>query len=466
MSFIPTKIQLGLFLLVLFNGSGLAQESLSPSLKLNATEQDFLSKTNFLALCTDPDWLPYEAINSEDQHEGIMADFHNMWSERIGVEIRLVKTASWQQSLDYIKQRKCDLLSSAQDIPARRNYLSVTQSIISYPFAIATKKDSEFIVNMRQVLNKDFAMVKGYAAIDILRSKYPTINIRVVDSVKAGLKMVERGEVYGFIDTVPTIAYQSQVYGISHINISGVLELNYNMSVGVRSDQPELLSIMNKVIAETSTADRQKILNNWLSVHYVTDLNYKLIWQILAVIAVVMVFVLYRYIIGSKLNRKLQLQSRYDHLTGVANRYLLDSTFHTEKIRAERYDLTFSIMIIDIDWFKSINDNYGHNIGDQVLIDLAALLSFESRENDIVGRWGGEEFLIICPETPKAGAQQLAEHIRKKAQAHNFNINQPVCISIGVTEFKLKEPMNRCIKRADDALYSAKEGGRNKVVSL
>lgn len=196
--------------------------------------------------------------------------------------------------------------------------------------------------------------------------------------------------------------------------------------------------------------------------HYVTDVSYKLTWQILAVIAVVMVFLLYRYIIGSKLQR----QSHYDQLTGVAKRYLLDSTFHTEKIRAERYDLTFSIMIIDIDWFKSINDNYGHNIGDQVLIDLAVLLTHESRENDIVGRWGGEEFLIICPETPKAGAQQLAEHIRKKAQARNFNINQPVCISIGVTEFKLKETMNICIKRADDALYSAKEGGKNKVISL
>jgi len=115
-----------------------------------------------------------------------MADFHSLWAERIGIKLRLVNTTSWQQSLDYIKQRKCDILSSAQDIPARRNYLCVTQSIINYPFAIATKKNSEFIVNMRQGLNKDFAMVKGYAAIDMLRSKYPTINIRVIDSVKEG----------------------------------------------------------------------------------------------------------------------------------------------------------------------------------------------------------------------------------------------------------------------------------------
>lgn len=387
-----TNIQLGLFLLILFSDLGLAHQSAESSLKLNAAEQAFLSKTNFLSLCSDPDWLPYEAINSKGQHEGIMADFHDMWSKRIGVEIRLVKTTSWKQSLDYIKQRKCDLLSSAQDIPERRSYLSVTQSIINYPFAIATQKDNQFIVNLRQVLNKDFAMVKGYAAIDMLRSKYPTITIKSVDSVKVGLKMVERGEVYAFIDTVPTIYYQSQAYGVSHINISGVLDLHYDISVGVRSDQ-------------------------------------------------------------------------HDQLTGIANRYLLDSTFHAEKTRAERYSLAFSIIIIDIDLFKSINDNYGHNLGDSVLTNIAALLTREIRENDIVGRWGGEEFLIICPETPKDGAQQLAEHIREKVNTYDFNIDQPLTVSLGVTEFRLKEPMNICIKRADDALYSAKEKGRDRVVS-
>ena len=459
-------IQLGLFLLVLFNQLALASPSEQPPLKLNSAEQAFLSKTPFLSLCSDPDWLPYEAINKADQHIGIMADFHKLWSERLGVEIRLVPTTSWQQSLDYIQQRKCDLLSSAQDIPARRHYLSVTDSIIHYPFAIATQKDSEFIVNFRQVLNKDFVMVKGYAAIDILRSEYPTIDIKTVDSVKAGLQMVERGQAYGFIDTVPTISYHSQAHGISHINISGVLELHYDMSVGVRNDQADLLSIMNKVIAATSSTERQEILNNWLSLNFVNNVNYKFIWQVFTVVITLIAFLLYRYFIMKKVNRELNRISQHDQLTGLANRYLLDTTFHAEKARAERYTQSFSIIIIDVDLFKSINDNYGHNIGDKVLADLAALLTLESREIDTVGRWGGEEFLIICPGTSKDGAEQLAEHIREKVNAYDFNIDQPLTVSLGVTEFKLKESMNRCMKRVDDALYSAKEEGRNKVKSL
>jgi len=458
-----------LLFLALFSSVVIAQPS-SGSLDLNDRERAFLATTNSINICTDPDWLPYESINTKGVHEGIMADFHSLWAERIGIKLRLVNTTSWQQSLDYLQQGKCDLLSSAQDVPERRSYLSVTKSVINYPFAIATNKDNEFIVNLRQVIEQRFVMVKGYAAIDILQSKYPKLTIITVDSVKTGLKMVERGEVFGFIDTVPSIAYQAQKHGISYINISGVLETGYDMSVGVHNDLPELLSIYNKVIAMTTEIERQDILNKWLSVHYAPLNSFKYFWQLFLALAILLLFLLYRYMLQSKynhqlqsLNFKLNTLSHYDQLTKIANRYLLTSTFQSEMTRATRYNTPFSLLLIDIDFFKSINDEYGHNAGDSVLVDLAKLLTHESRDSDIVGRWGGEEFLIICPETKKLGAQQLAEHIRQRTNNFSFTIKESIHISIGVTEYQHNETMEMCIKQADDALYRAKHSGRNRV---
>ena len=464
-----SKRYVPLLFLLLFSSVIIAQ-SLSYTLDFNNSEHAFIAKTDVINLCTDPDWLPYESINSNGQYEGLMADFHTLWTEKIGIQVRLIKTTSWQQSLDYLQQRKCDILSSAQDIPERRNYLAVTNSVINYPFAIATRTDSEFIVNLRQVIEHRFVMVKGYAAIDILKLEYPNLSIITVDSVKAGLKMVERGEVFGFIDTVPSIAYQAQKNGISHIKISGVLETGYDMSVGVRNDIPELLSIYNKAIAMTTEMERQDILNKWLSVHYANPNYFKYLWQLLLIAAILISFLLYRYILQNKhnkqlekLNSKLNTMSHYDQLTEIANRYLLTSTFHSEMTRAARYNTPFSILLIDIDFFKSINDEHGHNVGDSVLIDLAKLLTNESRDSDIVGRWGGEEFLIICPETSKLGAQQLAEHIRQCTTSFRFHIQSPVHISIGVTEYQQGQTMEMCIKQADDALYRAKQSGRNRV---
>ena len=464
-----SKRYVPLLFLLLFSSVIIAQ-SLSYTLDFNNSEHAFIAKTDVINLCTDPDWLPYESINSNGQYEGLMADFHTLWTEKIGIQVRLIKTTSWQQSLDYLQQRKCDILSSAQDIPERRNYLAVTNSVINYPFAIATRTDSEFIVNLRQVIEHRFVMVKGYAAIDILKLEYPNLSIITVDSVKAGLKMVERGEVFGFIDTVPSIAYQAQKNGISHINISGVLETGYDMSVGVRNDIPELLSIYNKAIAMTTEMERQDILNKWLSVHYANPNYFKYLWQLLLIAAILISFLLYRYILQNKhnkqlekLNSKLNTMSHYDQLTEIANRYLLTSTFHSEMTRAARYNTPFSILLIDIDFFKSINDKYGHNAGDSILVDLAKLLTKESRDSDTVGRWGGEEFLIICPETNQLGAQQLAEHIRQRTNNFSFTIKEPVHISLGVTEYQQGETMERSIKRADDALYRAKQSGRNRV---
>lgn len=160
----------------------------------------------------------------------------------------------------------------------------------------------------------------------------------------------------------------------------------------------------------------------------------------------------------------LEKISKTDTLTKLNNRLLLDERFKTEFLRVSRYQTRLSILIIDIDFFKLVNDEHGHHGGDQVLITFANILKTMARETDIVGRWGGEEFLVICPETSIQGAFTLAEKIRKHVEKQTFPSVTGITCSVGVTQYKKDDLQNDMFIRSDNALYQAKKEGRNKVV--
>ncbi|MGQ0709559.1 MAG: sensor domain-containing diguanylate cyclase [Rhodoferax sp.] len=161
--------------------------------------------------------------------------------------------------------------------------------------------------------------------------------------------------------------------------------------------------------------------------------------------------------------KELEVAAVTDQLTGLFNRRKLDEVLDHEVERAARYGSTLSVILGDVDKFKSINDTHGHQAGDQVLIKFAALLRNSVRSTDCVGRWGGEEFLIICPNTPLENARILAEHLRERVQACDFSaVGRRTC-SFGVAGFAGDVRSDQLIARADAALYRAKENGRNRV---
>ena len=162
-------------------------------------------------------------------------------------------------------------------------------------------------------------------------------------------------------------------------------------------------------------------------------------------------------------NEMLEELAVTDRLTGLFNRIKLDQSLQDEVKRFERYKKPFSIMIMDIDHFKKINDTYGHQAGDEVLKKFATILMENLRNVDIIGRWGGEEFLIICPETSLVFAAQVAEKLREKIESCRFHQDIRVTASIGISEILADERETDLIQRADNALYLAKESGRNRI---
>ena len=161
-----------------------------------------------------------------------------------------------------------------------------------------------------------------------------------------------------------------------------------------------------------------------------------------------------------------KLISITDKLTGLFNRVKLDEVLKDEFNRSNRFKRSFGIIIIDIDYFKKVNDTYGHQVGDQVLILFAKILKENIRKVDILGRWGGEEFMIICSENDFQDTMKLAESLRQIISKYDFPTIGDFSASFGVSIYSGDENIDKVIERADNALYKAKANGRNRVEGM
>lgn len=186
--------------------------------------------------------------------------------------------------------------------------------------------------------------------------------------------------------------------------------------------------------------------------------------SVMAYLAVLLVSTLFK---SEKLKDEQHLKevAEKDYLTNVYNRRGFAPKMEAEIKRAIRYKSEVSLILFDVDYFKRVNDHHGHAEGDKLLIKLMELVLPQIRSSDIIARWGGEEFIILTPESNLDAAKELAEKLRVIIEAHNFPIVKKITASFGVTQYRPIESWDGFVDRADGFLYKAKQDGRNRVVS-
>jgi diguanylate cyclase (GGDEF)-like protein/PAS domain S-box-containing protein len=165
-----------------------------------------------------------------------------------------------------------------------------------------------------------------------------------------------------------------------------------------------------------------------------------------------------------KMQEKLKVLATIDALTGIYNRYSLNEKIDDEIRRIKRYGGSFALMMFDIDFFKKVNDTYGHDTGDYVLQQFSKIVTESIRDTDIFGRWGGEEFILLAPNEDLEGASRLAEKIRYNIENYLFEKVKKISVSIGFSICNGYSEKEKLLKKVDEALYEAKESGRNRVV--
>ncbi|MGJ0364127.1 diguanylate cyclase [Aliarcobacter cryaerophilus] len=441
-------------------------DKIPSNFSLTKSEKEYLNSKHSLKICIDPFWYPIEFIK-DGKISGITYDLKKYFEEKIKTNIELVNTKNWNESLDFIKNKKCDIISSVSPSYDRNSYLNFTKPILTLPIVLATQKDKPFLRNMSALRNEKIAILKGHFITDYVKNNLPYSEIIEVSSMNVGLDLVEKGDVYGYIDNSLVLSSIIQKEFSSSLKIGFRFDILDELSIGTRNDEPILNDIFSKLVDNLDESQKQEFLNNW------TVITEQVGWFSLKEIIFLVIFT--TTIFGGLifyqrklkiLNKKLKKLYLTDKLTGLYNRFKIDKELSLQKEKIDRNNsYSCSLMLIDIDHFKSINDTLGHLVGDCILKEVSSLLKNNLRKVDIIGRWGGEEFLIILPFTSKDIAKKVAENLRVLIEENNFShkMNRKITISIGVAEFSDSKSIEDILMIADKLLYKAKENGRNRV---
>jgi PAS domain S-box-containing protein len=279
--------------------------------RINFSDEElkFITAKKEITMCADPNWFPLEKIEN-GKHIGIAADYMRLLSNKIGIPITLVPTKNWSESIRFTKNRKCDIFSLAMSTPKRRRYMFFSEPYLKIPLVLASRTVNPFVNDITTLTGKKMGVVKGYAFGELLRKKYPGMEIVDVSSIDKGLEMVTNRELYGYIGTLITVSHIIQQKYIGELKIAGKFNEQWELGVACRNDSPLLLSIFNKAIRDINETTRQQILNRWLPVTFESGINYTLLWRILAGVSAVFLGLLYHSYTLRQYNKKLRAQNK------------------------------------------------------------------------------------------------------------------------------------------------------------
>lgn len=233
------------------------------------------------------------------------------------------------------------------------------------------------------------------------------------------------------------------------------LELIHPDDIESTIEASKILETGEKIISFDNRYLKKDGSYNWLSWKSFPDTEDRLIYAIARDIQE-----------RKEMEEKLVLLSQTDSMLKIFNRGKLLSELRSEIKKFKRYNSNLSVIMFDIDHFKGINDNFGHDAGDMVLKKLTSIVQEEIRTTDVFARWGGEEFIVLLPNTDFQGAVNIAQRLREKTDQTDFSKPKNVTISLGVSSFCTDDTEDSFLKRVDDALYLAKKNGRNRVRSI
>ncbi|WDE07226.1 transporter substrate-binding domain-containing protein [Thalassomonas viridans] len=452
-------------------------EQLKYQVKLSQQEQEWLAQHPVVKVGMVKKWPPMEFVDKQGQFTGINRAVLDLISERAGVNFDYVAFDNWQLLYQALLDNKVDMVASAKPSEQRKAQLLFSQSYWQMPWVILHPRHIGKQSSIRYFVGKELAIVKGYQLIARLKKDYPHIRLRLVDTVEEGLAAVQQGLVDGFIETIAATSELLKRESMVTLMISVVEEHNMeNSHLAIRKDWPQLQEIVNKGIASISEDKIQDIYDLWFGIEIDTGFDKNVVMRVAAqagfiIFIIILVIMLWNRRLQVEISRskalKIQMNhmATHDELTGLANRVLLKEQINSAIAFHQRQQLEMAVLFIDLDGFKSVNDNYGHDVGDELLVQLAQRLLLCVRKSDTVARFGGDEFVLVLTGLHhKSEAAFIADKVIHQAQmpftlsAATVNIGCSIGIAVypddGGTEPEL-------IKTADTLMYQVKGKGKN-----
>lgn len=452
------------------NTSNLELEELiynTNKISLSKEEKNYL-KNNQITLLSNSNFPPF-TMKTDTGIKGIEVEYWDLITKKLNINKHITIVEKNKHANYKIENNMHNVKFGFSNNDFNKKTI-FTRPISEIKVGLATLNNKTFISNVKELDNKKIAIVKYSSLYTLFKNKYPNIAYVEVKNFNEGLELISQKKVFGAIGKLPTLSYLITKKNLANIKISGTFDEKFKMKLIINKENKFLRSILDKTILTIKNEEINKIKNKYYSVIYQTSIDYSWLYKIVLPLLFIILIVIIsnrrlnkevkkRRIIEEKLNKVVNI----DSLTNIYNRRKIEAFYTREVIRVKRYKRELSIIFFDIDDFKLINDKFGHSIGDEVLIKLSTVVKNNIRETDFFGRWGGEEFVIILPETSKIKATNIAHILKEKISSTDFNIEKTVTCSFGVSQFEETDSKDSLLTRVDDAMYYVKRNGKNNV---
>ena len=434
------------------------------SIELSSEEKEYLAKLGTVKVCVDPDWAPFEMMDKDGSYRGIGADLLKMVMTRLDIPFSVVLTKDWDESLAFSKEGKCHIMSFLNQTPSRDKWLLFTSPHFSDPNVFITREEHPFIANPHELINETIVFPVGTAMEERIRKEYPNLRVILSSSEMEAFEMVASKKADIAMRSLIVAAYTIKQKGLFTLKIAGQLpDYTNQLRMGILRTEPMLRDILEKGVQSITHEDRAVIVNKYVAIKAQTVSDYQMVYKVIFCFAIGGLFILWRFRELKKHNKELRYLAETDLLTSIYNRTKMEQELLTYVNVSLKDKTPFAILLLDIDHFKAVNDTFGHPMGDRILQEMVQTIQHSIRKHDILGRWGGEEFLIICPQTSLDEACFIAKRIHEVIQTTLFSTNQYHTMSIGVASLSNEDTPYSLVTKADNALYQAKNGGRNSV---
>ncbi|MEN8133579.1 MAG: PAS domain S-box protein, partial [Pseudomonadota bacterium] len=314
-------------------------------LELNEEERTWLESHPEIKLGIDPEWAPFEYRDSEGLYSGMASGYVQLLSRRLGVELRTEEGLSWTEVIELARQGRLDVLPAVMKSAQREQYLSFTSPYLNFPMVIITRADGVFVAGLDDLVGKRVAVVRSYVTQDILEANHSELDLVLVENNDAGLQAVALGEVSAYVGNLAAISHAIAHLGLTNLKVAAPTPYSYPLSMGVRKDWPELVSILDKALASIGPEQARAIRDRWMSVQLEQSIDpvalaKKLAPLILTIAAVFMVIIVW--------NRRLRHE--------VKERKRVEDAL---RINEERLDLAMSVTNDGLfDWDIITNNVY------------------------------------------------------------------------------------------------------------
>ena len=457
-------------------------------ISLSDEEINFLAENDKINLGYIKDLSPVEFTNDSAEFSGINRDVLNLLQERTGANFNYIAYDNWQQLYQGLLDKKVDMLASITPTPERSKEVIFTESYWQMPWVMVHPQYLGRKNKLEDFYGKQVAIVKGYYLIGILRKQHPLITFKLVDNREQALIALQQEQVEGFITTMASATYLLKQENIVTLMMSMMEDVSLDSShFGINKDLPLLKDIINKGLLTVTEKEKQTIYDSWFTLAIKTGLDKNVVLQVGAQIGVIILLVLGVIVMW---NRRLQVEIKHreqlekimkhmathDELTGLANRVLLKDRLSTAIEFHQRQSLKMAVLFIDLDGFKNINDTHGHDVGDELLQQVALRLQGCVRSSDTVVRFGGDEFVLLLTGLHSSNeAAYVAEKVLKLMQKEfelsknkltdDAKINAFIGCSIGIAMYPDDGNNDTdLLKIADTLMYKVKAAGKNHYI--